>query len=45
MMIFSVKKEAYLSGRGSIATEFLPDAIREDKIIKEGITMTNNDSL
>ena len=44
MMIFSVKKEAYLSGRGSIATEFLPDAIREDKI-KEGTTMTNKQCL
>lgn len=33
--MFNVKKEAYVSGRGSMATEFLPDDIREDKV-KEG---------
>ena len=35
IMLFNVKKEAYISGRGSMATEFLPDAIRQDKV-KEG---------
>lgn len=35
MLLFNVKKEAYVSGRGSIATEYLPNDIKEDKV-KEG---------
>ena len=34
-MLFNIKPEAYVAGRGSIATEYLPGPIREDKV-KEG---------
>ena len=34
-MLFNVKRESYVAGRGSIATECLPDGIRQD-IITEG---------
>ena len=35
-MLFDFKREAYLAGRGSIVTEILPDAVKED-IISEGM--------
>ena len=40
-MLFNVKRESYVAGRGSIATECLPDGIRQD-IITEGNQSINS---
>ena len=39
-MLFNHKREGYLAGRGSIVTEVLPDAVKED-VITEGIPIMN----
>ena len=34
-MLFNIKREAYVAGRGSIATDILPESIKEE-VISEG---------
>lgn len=40
-MLFNYKREGYLAGRGSIVTEVLPDAVKED-VITEGMLYTSS---
>ena len=35
VMLFNMKREAYVAGRGSIATDILPESIKEE-VISEG---------
>ena len=35
VMLFNIKREAYVAGRGSIATDILPESIKEE-VMSEG---------